>query len=67
MFGNSAAAGNSNNLQRQSVAQPSGQVPVAPIHGFQALCGLVQVVVGDDTASNEWELVLDVDTKGESF
>lgn len=67
MFGNSAAAGGSNNLQRQSVAQPSAQVPVAPIHGFQALCGLVQIKIGSDSTSNEWELVLDVETKGESF
>lgn len=68
MFGNSASAGASNNLQRQSVAQPSAQVPVAPIHGFQALCGLVQIVIGSgSTASNTWELVLDVETKGESF
>jgi hypothetical protein len=67
MFGNSQSAGGSNNLQRQSVAQPSAQVPVAPIHGFQALCGLVQVVVGSDNTSNQWELVLDVETKGESF
>lgn len=67
MFGNSAVNGASNNLQRQSVAQPSAQVPVAPIHGFQALCGLVQVVVGTDTTANQWELVLDVETKGETF
>ena len=67
MFGNAQTNSGSNNLQRQSVAQPSAQVPVAPIHGFQALCGLVQVVVGSDTSNNAWELVLDVETKGESF
>lgn len=66
-FGNSHFNGGSNNLQRQSVAQPSAQVPVAPIHGFQAICGLVQVVVGSDSSANQWELVLDVETKGESF
>lgn len=67
MFGNSATSGGGNNLQRQSVAQPSAQVPVAPIHGFQALCGLVQVKIGTNSDDNEWELVLDVETKGESF
>lgn len=68
VFGNAQAAGNSNNLQRQSVAQPASALqPVAPVHGFQALCGLVQVRIGSDTAPNEWELVLDVEAKGEAF
>lgn len=68
VFGNAAAAGGSNNLQRQSVAQPTpAQAPVAPIHGFMALCGLVQIVVGADQAANQWELVLDVETKGVAF
>lgn len=67
VFGSASANGASNNLQRQSVAVPATATPVAPVHGFQALCGLVQVVVGSDTASNAWELVLDVETKGEKF
>lgn len=68
VFGNAAASGASNNLQRQSVAVPTvGTQPVAAVHGFQALCGLVQVVVGEGTAANQWELVLDVETKGEKF
>lgn len=67
VFGSTEANGNSNNLQRQSVAVPATATPVAPIHGFQALCGLIQVVVGDGSATNQWELVLDVETKGEQF
>ena len=68
MFGMAAASGGSNNLQRQSTAQPTANTTlVAPIHGFQALCGLIQVQVGTDGASNDWELVLDVETKGEKF
>lgn len=68
MFGMAVAAGGSNNLQRQSLARPTANTQlVAPIHGFQALCGLVQLVVGSDTSSNSWELVLDVETKGEMF
>jgi len=68
MFGIAAGAGGSNNLQRQSTAQPTASTTlVAPIHGFQALCGLVQIKVGNDSASNDWELVLDVETKGEKF
>lgn len=65
-FGNAAGTGGSNNLQRVSVAKP-GANPVAPIHGFQALCGLIQLKVGEDSAANAWELVLDVETKGETF
>lgn len=68
MFGNAAVNAASHNLQRASVAQPTGaSMPVAPIHGFQALCGLIELRVGTDSASNQWELVLDVETKGEQF
>ena len=69
MFGNaSAGSSGQHNLQRVSVARPTANTTlVAPIHGFQALCGLVQIKVGNDTASNSWELVLDVETKGEKF
>ncbi len=64
MFGNAAAAGASNNLQRVSSVQTSGSNPIAMVMGFQALCGLVQVVV---TNSDGGELVLDVDTQGVKF
>ena len=67
-FGNAAVSGNSNNLQRQSVAQPATATPVAPVHGFNALCGLIQLVVGQGASdANQWELVLDVETKGVAF
>lgn len=67
-FGNVMTGGASNNLQRQSVAVPATATPVAAVHGFQALCGLIQVVVGEgSTTANAWELVLDVETKGEQF
>ena len=65
MFGNAQASGNSNNLQRVSSAQSSGSNPIAMVMGFQAVCGLVQVVVtGSSSAA---ELVLDVDTSGVKF
>lgn len=49
-----------NNLQRQSVVTTTPEQPTGPVHGFQALCGLIQVEV---TAANDtWELVLDVET-----
>ena len=65
MFGNAQAAGNSNNLQRVSSVQTSGASPIAMVMGFQALCGLVQVVVSG--SSTDMELVLDVDTQGVKF
>ena len=65
MFGQSSGAGNSNNLQRMSSAQTSGSNPIAMVMGFQALCGLVQVVVSG--SSSAMELVLDVDTQGVKF
>lgn len=65
MFGNAQSSGNSNNLQRMSSAQTSGSNPIAMVMGFQALCGLVQVVVSGSSSS--MELVLDVDTQGVKF
>jgi len=52
-------------LQRVSTSTTvSGSIAVTPIHGFQALCGLVQL---DLTADSAWELVLDVESEGEDF
>ena len=65
MWGNSRGAGGSHNLQRMSSAQTSGASPIAMVMGFQALCGLVQVVVTG--SSSAMELVLDVDTQGVKF
>jgi len=65
MFGICSAASGSNNLQRMSSAQSSGSNPIAMVMGFQALCGLVQVVVTGSSSS--MELVLDVDTQGVKF
>jgi hypothetical protein len=66
MFGiNDVALTGDYNLQRQSVATSTNQMPVAPIHGFQALCGLVQVDV--TAVDGIWELVLDVESVGEEF
>lgn len=64
VFGNASISG-SGNLQRQSVAITNSNVPVHQVHGFHALCGLVQVVVEGDPGA--WELVLDVESQGESF
>jgi hypothetical protein len=66
MFGmNHATTTGDYNLQRQSVATATKQMPVGPVHGFQALCGLIQV---DCTSADAaWELVLDVESVGEEF
>ena len=66
MFGNATAiAGNSNNLQRVSSSQTSSSQPIVPVMGFQAICGLIQVVIsGADTAG---EIVIDVETNGVKF
>jgi len=52
-------------LQRVSSTQSSASNPIVPVHGFQALCGLVQVDVSN--ASSAWELVLDVECNGVGF
>ena len=52
-------------LQRMSSAITSASQNVAPIHGFEALCGLVQVDIV--RADGEWELVLDVESNGVKF
>lgn len=69
MFGNNASYSTTgNNLMRVSTAQPTGgNQPVAPIHGFDALCGLIHLKVGDNVDVNAWELVLDVESKGVKF
>lgn len=65
MFGNAATSGASNNLQRVSSSQTSSSMPIVNVMGFQAICGLVQIVVtGADTNG---EIVLDVETNGVKF
>lgn len=59
------SAGQGGGLQRQSIAESStGAGAVVPVHGFTAICGLLQVEIA---ATTEWELILDVDTKGVKF
>lgn len=65
MFGNAVANGNSNNLQRVSSSQTSASMPIANVMGFQAICGLVQIVVTG--ADSSGEIVLDVESSGVKF
>jgi len=64
-WGYSTVVSETANLQRVSSAQSSGSNPIVPVHGFQALCGLVQIDVSN--ASSSWELVLDVECNGVGF
>jgi len=65
-FGNAASYAEDHNLQRVSTAFTTSSNPVVPIHGFQALCGLIQLEFSGDNPG-DYEIVLDVETKGESF
>jgi len=65
-FGNAASYASQANLMRASTAFTTSTNPVVPIHGFQALCGLVQLEFAGDNPG-DYEIVLDVETKGESF
>ena len=68
MFGNAMLAGNSNNLQRVSSAITTSANAIMPIHGFEAICGLVQLNIPDYAGDpGEWELVLDVEANGVKF
>ena len=63
VFGNSSTAGNpTSNLQRQCVAWTTANSNrVVPVSGFEAICGLIQVVVSGVSGSNDSELIIDVD------
>lgn len=64
-WGYSTVSTETANLQRVSSAQSSQSNPIVPVHGFQALCGLVQLDVSN--ASSAWELVLDIECNGVGF
>lgn len=65
MFGNAASAAPQNNLMRVSTSVSTATQHVAPVHGFEAVCGLVQIDVV--RAEGDWEIVLDVESKGVKF
>jgi len=56
------------NLQRQAMsATQAGAGAISQLNGFSAICGLLQVVVEQDSGSGLVEMVLDVDTVGEDI
>jgi hypothetical protein len=65
MWGNNQQTGALFNLQRMSSSQSSTANPIATVMGFEAVCGLIEVVItgGNTTA----ELVIDVESKGVKF
>lgn len=64
-FGIAQAAGAQNNLQRVSTAVSTPSAHVQPIHGFEAICGLLEVNIV--RAEGDWEIVLDVESNGVKF
>ena len=66
MWGNGAPNNSASaNLQRMSSAQSSEANPIPTVMGFEAVCGLIEVVItGGDTSA---ELVIDVESKGVKF
>lgn len=68
VFGNANGnAGAQFNLQRQSVAETTSSNAVVSVMGFQAICGLVEIIVSGDPGPGGAELILDVETKGVKF
>jgi len=55
------------NLQMQCVVSPDTNSGVASIAGFQALCGLVRIVVTGSTGSSGAGIILDVESNGVAF
>ena len=67
MFGvYTGSYGQGKGLQRVSSAITTAANAIMPIHGFEALCGLVQLDFGSANPGN-WELVLDVESNGVKF
>lgn len=67
MFGiYTGAYGQGKGLQRVSSAITTTANAIMPIHGFEALCGLVQLDFGS-ADPGDWELVLDVESNGVKF
>jgi len=69
LYGCGASNGNSlgANLQMQCIVSPDSNSGVATVAGFQAICGLIRIVVTGDTGSSGAALILDVESNGVSF
>ena len=55
------------NLQMQCAISPDSNSGIATVAGFQALCGLVRIVVTGDTGESGAGLILDVESNGVGF
>jgi len=67
LYGAAGNVGNGGDLQMQCIVSPDSNTGVAAVAGFQALCGLIRIVVTGDTGSNGAALILDVESNGVSF
>ena len=66
MFGlYTGGAAEGSGVQRVSSAVTTTANAIVPVHGFEAICGLVQIEVEGD--HGQWELVLDVESTGVKF
>jgi len=67
LYGSVGNIGNGGDLQMQCIVSPDSNTGVAAVAGFQAICGLLRIVVTGDTGSNGAALILDVESNGVSF
>ena len=67
LYGASGATGAGAELQMQCAISPDDNTGVASVAGFQAICGLVRIVVTGNTGSTGAGLILDVESNGVGF
>jgi len=67
LYGSANNLGNGGDLQMQCIVSPDSNTGVSAVAGFQALCGLIRIVVTGDTGTNGAALILDVESNGVSF
>jgi len=67
LYGATAQTGNGASLQMQCIVSPDSNTGIAAVAGFQAICGLIRIVVTGDTTANGAALILDVESNGVSF
>ena len=67
LYGAGTGTGNGASLQMQCIVSPDDNTGVASVAGFQAICGLVRIVVTGSTGNSGAALILDVESNGVGF